>query len=210
MLMFSNLKLQLFTLLDQTRCPVNQSKRMIAYLIDWFLGALCMMLPLCLGWMFLTHDQENMVHVNVFKLADASSLTTALILGGLGLLLAFFYYVWVPYKIYPGQTVGKKTMGIQIEKTDGSSLRFKDLLLRQGLGLLVLEGVLFNPSRLWQDMISLASGLNFSGYLLYLSIAITLVSGLIAFSAPSRRMLHDYLAGTTEKEVALKGRDQSI
>lgn len=208
--MFSNLKLQMINLLDQTPCHVNQSKRMMAYLIDWFVGALCMMLPLCLGWMFLTHDQESMTQVNVFRLAEASDMRTALILGGLGLLMACFYYIWVPYKIYPGQTVGKKTMGIQIEKTDGSSLRFKDLLIRQGLGLLILEGVLFNPSRLWQDMLCLASGLNFSGYLLYLGIAITLVSGLMALCAPSKRMLHDYLAGTIEKEVALKGRDQSI
>ena len=169
-----------------------------------------MMLPLCLGWMFLTHDQENMVHVDVFRLAQASSKQTALWIGALGLLFALIYYVWIPYKVYPGQTVGKKAMGIQIEKTDGSNLRLMDLLLRQGLGLLVLEGILFNPSRLWQDMLSLASGLNFSGYLLYLSLAITILSALIALMAPSKRMLHDYLASTTEKEVALERKDQSI
>lgn len=208
--MLMHLKLRMMNLLDQSVCTVNQSKRMMAYLIDWFLGALCMMLPLCLGWMFLTHDQENMVHVDVFRLAQASSKQTALWIGALGLLFALIYYVWIPYKVYPGQTVGKKAMGIQIEKTDGSNLRLMDLLLRQGLGLLVLEGILFNPSRLWQDMLSLASGLNFSGYLLYLSLAITILSALIALMAPSKRMLHDYLASTTEKEVALERKDQSI
>ncbi len=208
--MLMHLKLRMMNLLDQSVCTVNQSKRMMAYLIDWFLGALCMMLPLCLGWMFLTHDQENMVHVDVFRLAQASSKQTALWIGALGLLFALVYYVWIPYKVYPGQTVGKKAMGIKIEKTDGSNLRLMDLLLRQGLGLLVLEGILFNPSRLWQDMLSLASGLNFSGYLLYLSLAITILSALIALMAPSKRMLHDYLASTTEKEVALERKDQSI
>lgn len=204
------LKMKLQTWLDQTPSKVNQSKRILAYLIDWFVGGLAMMLPLCLAWMFLTHDQENMASVNVYNLAAASSKTVALLVGLAGLLFAFFYYVWVPYKVYPGQTAGKRTVGIRIVKKDGSALTFKDVLLRQGLGLLVLEGVLFNPSRLWQDMISLGTGLNFSGYLLYACMTITILSLLAAMATRSKRMLHDYIANTTETEVPLQGRNQSI
>lgn len=206
----SILKMKLHTWLDQTPSKVSQSKRLLAYLIDWFAGALCMMLPLCLIWLFLTHDQENMTSVSVYTLASASNKTIALAAGAAGLLFALFYYVWVPYKVYPGQTPGKRVMGIRIEKKDGSALTFKDLLLRQAVGLLVLEGVLFNPSRLWQDMISLASGLNFSGYFLYACMAITIVSLLMGMGTASKRMLHDYIANTTETEVPLKGVNQSI
>lgn len=208
--MFQHLKMQLTMILDQRLCRVNQSKRMMAYLIDWFLGALCMMLPLCLSWMFMTHDLDNMTNVNVFKLADASNDGQALLVGTVGLLFALFYYLWIPYKVYPGQTVGKRTMGIQIVKTDGSKLTFKDLFLRQIVGLLILEGVAFNPSRLWQDMLSLSTGLNFSGYLLYASIIITVISGILSMMAPSKRMIHDYLANTVEKEIPLKRKDQMI
>lgn len=208
--MFLALKIKLLGWLDQNPSNVNPAKRLFAYLIDWFLGALCMMLPLCLAWMFITHDQENMTSVNIFSLADVSSASLALAVGALALIFALFYYIWIPYKVYPGQTIGKKNMGIKIEKADGSKLGFKDILLRQGLGLLILEGILFNPSRLWQDMISLSTGLNFSGYLLYAGIAVTVISIFLAVISNSKRMLHDYLANTKEKEVAFHRADQMI
>lgn len=208
--MMMALKLKFLSFLDQSQNSVPASKRGMAYLIDWFLGALCMMFPLCLGWMMLTQDQENMGSVNVFRLNEASGMGAAVLLGLAGLAFAFFYYIWVPYKVYPGQTVGKRTMGLKIEKVDGSKLTFKDILLRQGVGLLILEGVLFNPSRLWQDMVSLLTGLNFTGYLLYASLAITIISFLLMVSGASRRMLHDYISKTRVNETRFERADQSI
>ena len=40
--------------LDTRETDVEDGRRFAAYLIDWFLSALCMMLPMCLAWRVVT------------------------------------------------------------------------------------------------------------------------------------------------------------
>lgn len=203
-------KLKYLTFLDHEPSLVSNGKRVFAYLMDWFLSGLCLSLPLCLAWMMTTRDLDQMEKVNVFRLADAAGTGIALAAGLAGLALFLWYMVIVPWKVTPGQTPGKRTMGIGIAKKDGSVLTLKDLLLRQVLGILVLEGVLYNGSGLLQDMLSLSTGLNFTGILLYATLAITIVSLLAALMAGSRRMGHDYLAGTVVVPMESERTDQQI
>ena len=74
----------------------------------------------------------------------------------------------------------------------------------------LIEGTLYNGSGLLQDMLSLGTGLNFTGILLYVTLALTIVSLLAAFMAGSRRMIHDYLAGTVLVPVEEDRPDQMI
>lgn len=203
-------KLKYLTFLDHVPCAVQDSKRLAAYLIDWFLSSLCLNLPLCMAWMWATRDLDQMEKVNLFRLAAASSVNIALLAGVFGLVLFLWYMVFVPWKVTPGQTPGKRVMGIALKRVDGEKLGLKDLLIRQVAGILLLEGVLYSGSSLLQDMVSLASGLNFTGILLYASLAVTIGSLVAALLVPSRRMLHDYLAGTTLCEAASTRQDAVI
>ena len=42
-------KLKYLTFLDHEPCAVNDGKRLMAYLVDWFLSGLCLSLPMCLA-----------------------------------------------------------------------------------------------------------------------------------------------------------------
>lgn len=63
-------KLKYLTFLDHEPCAVNDGKRLMAYLVDWFLSGLCLSLPMCLAWMMATKDLDQMEKVNVFRLAS--------------------------------------------------------------------------------------------------------------------------------------------
>lgn len=183
-------------ILDQHTTNVEDGRRFAAYLIDWFLSALCMMLPMCLSWLYVTKEVETMRYVNVWTLQTLLGTKSALLIALAALACALFYEVIVPWKIYPGQTIGKRVMGYRMETKDGHTPGLMALLLRQGLGLFVLEGCLFNASALISNAISMVSGLNVTGIFLWASIVLTIISLIIALSSPSRRMLHDYLAKT--------------
>lgn len=203
-------KLKYRTFLDHEPCAANDGKRVMAYLVDWFLSGLCLSLPLCLTWMMATRDLDQMEKVNVFRLASVTGNGPALAAAAAGLLLFLWYMVWIPWKVHPGQTPGKRMMGIAIARKDGQPLDLKTLLLRQVVGVLLIEGTLYNASAMLQDMVSVSTGLNFTGVLLYATLALTIASLLAALMAKSRRMIHDYLAGTVLVPVADTRPDQMI
>ena len=64
-----------------------------------------------------------------------------IIAGILAVLFAIFYFVIVPAYIYPGQTLGKKICKIKIVKVNNEQVTIKNMLLRQLLGVIVIEGV---------------------------------------------------------------------
>lgn len=187
---------KLKTLFDDTPSEVDTGKRFLGYLIDWFLGALFMMLPLCLLWMFQTQDMESMRYLDLWLIEDRFSRSQAIVSGCLGLLAALFYYVYIPWRIFPGQTIGKRAVGIKIISIDNMSAGFKVLMVRQVIGIMILEGTLYNVSGLIRVLLSMITGLNFTGILLYQGLVTSILSVLMAMFFQSHRMLHDYLAKT--------------
>ena len=84
-------KLKYLTFLDHEPCAVNDGKRLMAYLVDWFLSGLCLSLPMCLAWMMATKDLDQMEKVNVFRLASVIGDGPALAAAAAGLLLFLWY-----------------------------------------------------------------------------------------------------------------------
>lgn len=191
-----NIFMKLYMKLDHSICDVTSSKRFVAYVIDWFLGSLFTMLPMCILWMMWTKDMETMSRANVFLIAGNVGYMQAYIAGGVSVLFALFYYVIVPWRIYPGQTVGKRAMGFKIVKLDESDVDLKTLILRQIIGIIIIEGGLYNVSGILHSMISLALNLNLVQWLLYIGLGISILSAFLALKMSSQRMFHDYLAKT--------------
>lgn len=191
-----NIFMKLYMKLDHSICNVTSSKRFVAYVIDWFLGSLFTMLPMCILWMMWTKDMETMSRANVLLIAGNVGYMQAYLAGGVSVLFALFYYVIVPWRIYPGQTVGKRAMGFKIVKLDESDVDLKTLILRQIIGIIIIEGGLYNVSGILHSLISLALNLNLVQWLLYIGLGISILSAFLALKMSSQRMFHDYLAKT--------------
>lgn len=191
-----NLFLKMYTFFDHRTCDVTNGKRFFAYVIDWFLGSLFTMLPMCLMWLMLTNDMDRMAGVNVMYIAGQVSYSSAYLAGLISTLFALFYYVYVPWKIYPGQTVGKRSMGFKIVKTNDDEVTLKTLLLRQVIGIILIEGSLYTVSGILHSILSLATNINFITILMYVGLVISIMSGFVILKIESRRMLHDYIADT--------------
>ena len=184
------------TFFDHRKCDVDHMHRFTAYLIDWFVGGLCMNLPILLLWLFNTKDIDSATNMSLLKFSDKLGMNMALVAAGLGILASLFYFVYVPWKITPGQTLGKKIMHFKVVRTNGDEVGLGRWIVREVVGIMILEGVVYHVSGLWKEALDLITGLNFSGILMWEGIIVTVASGLISMFFRSHRMIHDYLADT--------------
>ncbi|SHJ95335.1 Uncharacterized membrane protein YckC, RDD family [Clostridium amylolyticum] len=179
---------------NESKSPISYDvpiwKRLIAYMLDWYLGSLFTSLPMIMIYMKVTDTQE--LNVNLFQYPEQYWLLA----GGLGLLFAFFYYVFVPLTIWNGQTLGKRWCHFKIVKTDGKNVVFKELFFRQVIGIFLVEGALIFPSSLLRQILSLASNINFITPLMYLGIAVSIISVLFVLFRKDHKAIHDLISNT--------------
>lgn len=179
--------------------PASLSRRFFAYLIDWYLGALCTMIPISVISQWQTGDMTNL------NLLDIPA-PWGLVAGATGTLLGATYYVAFPILVWKGQTPGKHLCSIAIANPDGTTLSTRQLLLRQIVGLIVIDGTLVSASSIWHQMLTIATRINFVTPLMYVGFALSAISVLMIILRQDRRCIHDFLAGT---EVISKPRIHS-
>lgn len=165
------------------------TKRFISYLIDWYVGALCTAIPISIISQKLTN---TMLNQNIVEFQQPYGI----IAGILAVLFAIFYFVIVPTYIYPGQTIGKRICKIMIVKNDNEQVTIKNMLLRQLLGIIVIEGVLVSASAIWHEIITIITQTNFVTPLMYAGFVISAISILLYLFKGEHRALHDYLGNT--------------
>ena len=130
--------------------------------------------------------------------------------GILCIVVAFVYYIYIPYKKYPGQTLAKHWLKIKIVNNDDySDVSLKTLIIRQGVGLFLLEGSAIVVTNYLRQMLTLATGFYFDYYLKMIGMVITMISGVFVLGSASQRSIHDYLAktrvvGEDEKPAKIK------
>lgn len=169
-------------------------KRFFAYAVDWYLTSLMVMAPVALLYSMQTGKKTMTIDIGLL------SLPYALIAFVIGLGLCFYYLIYAPSKT--GQTPGKRLFSIKVVKMNGQDVDFKTMLIREGLGVLIIEGVMFTLSNYIHQMILMACHLPYSNYIAYVFLAVLVVSIVLAIIKPEKRMIHDYLAGT--KVIRLK------
>ena len=109
---------------------------------------------------------------------------------------ALCYFVIVPWKIWPGQTPGKRISRIRVVSIDAKPASLMQLLARQVLGGFVLEGSGYVIARYLREAVVLVTRVDVNYYWEWAGIVLTAISAVLAFALPSRRALHDYLACT--------------
>ncbi|MFR7590907.1 MAG: RDD family protein [Longibaculum sp.] len=181
--------------LDRKPSQVKFSTRFIAYVIDWAIGGVVAGFPAVLLYAAITKRSDMFSDLYVFP-ALGYPTYFSYIAGFSCLLVAIIYYVYIPYKKYPGQTLGKKWMKIKIMKMNGDPLDLKTLFIRQICGLMLIEGVSMVVSNYLRQMLTLATGIYLEYYLLAIGSLITVISCVLVFNSPSKRAIHDYMAKT--------------
>lgn len=165
-------------------------KRFCGYLIDFYIGMLLCSLPIVLGNGII--NQSEKMQMNLFFFEG----TTFYIIAALSLLIGFWYYVYIPLKVWKGQTLAKRMLHLKIVKVDGENVDMKALFLRQVVGMFLVEGAVIACSSLLRQMLTYITAINFVDSFIYIGFGISIVSILLMVFSRKRRMIHDFI-GTT-------------
>lgn len=174
--------------------------RVVCALIDFFVGGVCIVGPAYLPYYYLSGSNSATDLAGYVELGYPSALPIGL--GVAGLVLGLVYYVVVPWKVWPGQTLGKHLGHICIARRDRRELDLGTLLLRQVVGVMFLELGLTCNLLLLPQLISLVTGSSDAGASFQsVGIVITVVSIVLFFSSKKRLALHDRFAGTRVEQL---------
>lgn len=165
------------------------SKRFVSYLIDWYLGALMSALPLAVVSQKL---YGTMAHQNIIYFDEA----TGMVLGFTSIALALVYYIAIPAFLWSGQTLGKKICHLEIVDQNGTKATKRQLLIRQLVGIILIEGSLYSVSTIIHQLLSIITGFNFITPAMYFGIAISLLSALLLLFGKDQKAIHDHWGRT--------------
>lgn len=172
------------------KVSVNNFSRVAAYLVDWYIASMFAGIPITLIATSINHDTTITQDLSTLPLGWAC------LAGVLAIVFYLGYYFVLELKVYKGQTFGKRLFKLKVIKDDGSDVDFKTILLREGLGLMIVEGYLANSSSYLRQIIQLFTDFNIMDLSVYLFGIISAVSILVGLVSPSRKMIHDYIAHT--------------
>ncbi len=170
-------------------------KRFGAYAVDWALGGIVTGVPAVLLYAAVTRRTDFFSDLYVFE-ALGYPMWWGVLAGALCILAGLLYFVYVPARISPGQTPGKRLLGLEIRRLDGSLPSFGDLFVRYGLIGFLLEGSAFVAGRFVRELVTLTVRVDVATPWSIACLAITTVSALFALYRPKHRALHDAVAGT--------------
>lgn len=166
-------------------------KRFFAYLIDWTLGLFVSAFPVVIIIGIKTGSTEVSDSLKMIPYP------LNILAGGLAFLFAFLYYVWVPWKVWRGQTPGKRMMGIVIMTETHKPVSFKGLFLRQVVGIFLLEGFLITASTYLREIMMIITKSTILNNILYFgAVGITLISVLSLVFTWKNQAIHDLLGKT--------------
>jgi len=180
---------------EVTKADIS-TKRLMAWGFDWILGGVSSSIPAVIAYSQVTQKSTLFSSLYDFK-AAGSETVFVMFIGLLCLLIGIIYYMIVPWKIYSGQTLGKKIFHIKIEKINGGSMTFKDYFLRQIIFLFLIEGSATILSRYVAQLLTLRSNFYFDSYLAIFWFALTVLSGMLAIGTSSKLSIHDRALKTT-------------
>lgn len=171
--------------------------RFYAYAIDWAAGGIVSGAPAVLMYAAVTHRSDMFTNLYMFE-ALGYPWAVGVATGLLCLLAAIAYFVLVPWRVWPGQTLGKRIAKLAVVRIGAGdvAVSLPRLLVRQVLVGFLLEGSGFVVARLIRETAVLVTRVDVNYYWEIAGMALTAISAILAFGLPSRRALHDLVAGT--------------
>ena len=176
--------------------PTSLFKRVIAYGIDWYLGAALASLPLMVIY-YTMHDHIKVIPNQIALFKYPVNIIVAL----LCFIVIFFYYVFIPYK-YNGQTLGKKLMKLKIVNEDYSALSKKTLVIRQVVMMMLVEGSIYASTATFHQLLRLLSGTTFTKIYTIVGLILTILSVVLLVLTKSHQSLHDLVCHTLVVDIS--------
>lgn len=175
---------------NNNKFKVSQSKRLFAYLIDHTILVLLYSIPIKYIYSVITKKIENKITLDMFELPYA------LMVFGICLLISFYYLIYLPVYKHSGKTIGKRILGIKVVKEDDSNLDLRTMLIREGIGVILLEGATYPISGYIYSLLGILINKNIEKNLIYAFGVITIISIVYALFNKDHAMFHDRLAKT--------------
>lgn len=110
-------------------------KRMLAYIIDWYLSSLAAYLSISICHSISA--KTIMIQTNLSGLSNTMSCLATL--GAIVFVLIYFLLPSLLSNKYHGQTIGKLIMKIRVVHLDNSGIDLKTSLMRYLIGLIFIE-----------------------------------------------------------------------
>ena len=127
--------------------PNYGNTRVISGILDWLLGGGVSGLPAIIAWTMIFGKSKPLTNLYMFEVSGFGRMTTIWV-DLLCLLFGVFYYVIVPWYIWPGQTLGKRMMHLKIVRLNSKPLTFNLLVIREFIFLIFVEGIASTMSTL--------------------------------------------------------------
>ena len=175
---------------------VNSFYRGIAYLIDWYVASMFAGIPIVFVGSIVNHTTS--VSQDLSKIPAPYNILVAV----LAIVFYLGYFVILELFVYKGQTFGKRIMKLKVVKNDESNVDLKTILMREGLGIMIVEGYIANSSSYLRQLIQMVTGLSIMDMAVYVFGIISAISILMGMASPSRKMIHDRIAKTHIISVA--------
>lgn len=172
-------------------------RRVLAFAMDYFLSAIVISIIPMLITSIITQEKA-------FTLDNFGAMPIGWRVAGsvIAMVMAVLYFVMYPMmKGHAGQTPGKIFAKIKVTEQSGKPLKPSNLLRRELLGSLLLEGHTGFPSAYLTHFMYLFLPGRIAGGLVLVSVGISVISVVLAVFGKSHRMLHDYVGGTVVVNV---------
>lgn len=166
-------------------------RRLLAYVIDWYLISFAMNMVLVAAACAVT-GIFTASSVPITGFASGLQLVLFLCLAVLDLV----YFCLLPCFVLSGQTVGKRLLRLRVERVDGSQAALGNYLLRDFLGLVVVEGCFSPLSNYLRNIMLLWLSRDVVQVIIWAGIVIGVISAGIMLLTCDRRMIHDLIGGT--------------
>lgn len=170
-------------------------RRISAYVIDWTLSGILIGFPGVVIFNLLCGTHELFTSLYVFP-AKGLSVGWSYVVCATSLMIFLVYFVVIPLKIWRGQTLGKRIFRLRIEHQDNKDLDLRTMLMRQMLGLLLVEGISTLAGTYLRQALTLLIGSYVELPLLAVAYVITMISAVLVFVSKKGLALHDLLART--------------
>lgn len=164
-------------------------RRFIAYLVDWYVGALVIGFPITL---FSQKLFGKPTVLNLLKFPEPYGV----IAGILSLVCGLFYFVVVPTWNWKGQTLGKHLLHLKIVTCNDVDINLKTIVIREVLVIMLFEEGMYNISTIIQQLFTLLTHIEVVRMVVTIFWVITIVSALLVVFDKNAQSLHDRIAHT--------------
>lgn len=165
-------------------------RRFIALFIDWYITSMIAAMPITFYF-----RENSYVVLEDFRL-EHYSMDIALFIGLFALITGIIYYIIIPAFVFKGQTLGKKICKIKVIQQNQREVNLKTLIIREGLGSILIEGGILVTASYFRQLIQLFLSINILENWMYLTYIITLCSIAYAYFNTKTLCFHDIISKT--------------